>query len=138
MGDAQKRDKMQLDGFMEQMRQKLEADKVQFQAMVDSALKDKDHHIDLAKHAMEMAQVNRQMVVDKLSEIQKAADQGDHEKQLAVLQGQIDALLEKQKQMHEEVLQAKELAAAEREHEVVERDAKGKVKKAVSRPKKKQ
>jgi hypothetical protein len=138
MGDAQKRDKMQLDGFMEQMRQKLEADKVQFQAMVDSALKDKDHHIDLAKHAMEMAQVNRQMVVDKLSEIQKAADQGDHEKKLAVLQGQIDALLEKQKQMHEEVLQAKELAAAEREHEVVERDAKGKVKKAVSRPKKKQ
>jgi hypothetical protein len=36
MGDSQKRDKMQLDAFLEQMRQKLEADKTHFQAMVDS------------------------------------------------------------------------------------------------------
>jgi hypothetical protein len=138
MGDAQKRDKMAVDSFLEQMRQRMEADKVQFQAMVDAALKDKDHQIDLAKHAAEMANVNRQMVMEKLAEVAQAADNSEHEKQLTVLKGQIDALLESQKQMHEEVMQAKELAAAEREHEVVERDAKGKVKKAVSRPKKKQ
>jgi hypothetical protein len=138
MGDAQKWDKMAVDSFLEQMRQRMEADKVQFQAMVDAALKDKDHQIDLAKHAAEMANVNRQMVMEKLAEVAQAADNSEHEKQLTVLKGQIDALLESQKQMHEEVMQAKELAAAEREHEVVERDAKGKVKKAVSRPKKKQ
>jgi hypothetical protein len=136
MGDSQKRDKMQLDAFLEQMRQKLEADKTHFQAMVDQVREDKGHQVDLAKEAMRLAQENRTVITEKLAEIKQAADQTDHEKQLVVLQGQVDSLLERMKQVHEEALQAKELAAAEREHEVTARDAKGKISKTVSRVKK--
>ena len=87
---------------------------------------------------MRMAQENRNVVTEKLAEIKQAADQTDHEKQLVVLQGQIDAMLKSLEQVHETAMQARELAAAEREHEVAERDSKGKIKKTVSRVKKKQ
>jgi len=137
MGDAQKRDKADLDAFLKQMQMQHDASKEQFKAMVDSMKDDKGHQVEIAKEAMKMAQENRNVITEKLAEITQAADQSEHEKQLVVLQGQIDGLLEKMKQVHEEALQAKELAAAEREHEVSERDAKGKIKKTVSRVKKK-
>jgi hypothetical protein len=106
--------------------------------MVDQVREDKGHQVDLAKEAMRLAQENRTVITEKIAEVRQAADKSDHEKKLVLLQGQVDALLERLKQVHEEALQAKELAAAEREHEVSERDAKGKIKKTVSRVKKKQ
>ena len=138
MADAQKRDKADLDAFLKQMQMNHESAKEQFKAMVDSLREDKGHEVELAKEAMKMAQENRQVVTDKLAELAKASEQGEQQKQLVLLQGQIDALLERMKQVHEEAMQAKELAAAEREHEVQERDSKGKIKKTVSRVKKKQ
>lgn len=136
MGDAQKRDKMAIDAQLEQMRQKLEADKVQFQAMVDSALKDKDHQADAAKQVLEMANQQRQLMMEKIAELRLSADEHMVEKENIVLQGKIDALLEEQKQQAELMKEMIRLAAAERENEVTERDQKGKVKKTVSRVKK--
>jgi hypothetical protein len=137
MGDAQKRDKMAIDAQLEQMRQKLEADKVQFQAMIDSALKDKDHQQDTAKQVIEMAGQQRQLMMEKLSELRLAADQNITEKENMVVQGKIDSLLQAQSEQADMMKEMIKLAAAERETEVAERDAKGKVKKTVSRVKKK-
>lgn len=137
MADAQKRDKADLDAFLKDMQMQHDSAKEHFKAMMDAMKDDKGHELELAKKAMEMAQENRTIVTEKLAELAKASDQGEQQKQLVVLQGQIDAMLEKMKQVHEEAMQAKELAAAEREHEVSERDAKGKIKKTVSRVKKK-
>jgi hypothetical protein len=137
MGDAQKRDKMAIDAQLEQMRQKLEAYKVQFQAMIDSALKDKDHQQDTAKQVIEMAGQQRQLMMEKLSELRLAADQNITEKENMVVQGKIDSLLQAQSEQADMMKEMIKLAAAERETEVAERDAKGKVKKTVSRVKKK-
>jgi hypothetical protein len=136
MGDAQKREKMAIDAQLEQMRQKLEADKVQFQAMIDSALKDKDHQADAAKHVMEMASQQRQVMMEKLSELRLAADENITEKENMVVQGKIDSLLQAQAEQADMMKEMIKLAAAERETEVAERDQKGKVKKTVSRVKK--
>jgi hypothetical protein len=137
MADSQKRDKADLDAFLKQMQMQHESSKEHFKAVADSIKEDKGHQVELAKEAMKLAQENRSIVTEKLAELAKASDQGEQQKQLVVLQGQIDGLLERMKQVHEEALQAKELAAAEREHEVSERDQKGKIKKTVSRIKKK-
>lgn len=135
MGDAQKRDKMQQDGVLEQMRQQLESDKVQFQAMVDSAMKDKDHESDIAKQVLDMANQQRQFMMEKIAELRLHADEDMVEKENIVLQGKIDSLIESQKQQAELIKEMVRLQAAERENEVTERDQKGKVKKTVSRVK---
>lgn len=114
MGDAQKRDKMALESQLEQMRQQLEADKVKFQAMVDSALKDKDHQADAAKQILEMANQQRQLMMEKIAELRLATDQNMVEKENIVLQGKVDSLLASQehhqKQM-EQLLKANTEAA---------------------------
>jgi hypothetical protein len=138
MADVQKRDKADLDAFLKNMQMQHDSSKEHFKAVADSIKEDKGHQVELAKEAMKLAQENRSIVTEKLAELAKASDQGEQQKQLVVLQGQIDGLLERMKQVHEEALQAKELASAEREHEVSERDPKGKIKKTVSRIKKKQ
>ena len=135
MGDAQKRDKMEMDAQLEQMRQRLEASKVQFQAMVDSASKDKDHMADAAKHVMEMASQQRQVMMEKLSELRLAADKNISEKENIVFQGKVDSMLEEQKAQASRIEKMMEIAAAERETEVSERDKGGKIKKTVSRVK---
>jgi hypothetical protein len=137
MGDAQKRDKMAIDAQLEQMRQKLEADKVQFQAMIDSAMKDKDHQQDSAKQVLEMANQQRQLMMEKIAELRLSADQNLVEKENMVVQGKIDSLLQAQKDQADMMKEMIRLAAAEREAEVTERDQKGKVKKTVSRVKNK-
>lgn len=136
MGDAQKRDKMAVDAQLEQMRQQLEREKAQFQAMVDAALKDKDHQADAAKQILEMANQQRQLMMEKLTDLRLAADEKVNEKENIVIQGKIDALLQEQKQQAELMKEMIRVAAAERENEVTERDQKGKVKKTVSRVKK--
>jgi len=123
MSDAQKRDKTAIDAQLEQMRMGVEAEKVQFQEMMKRVSEDKSHNVEMAKEVMKMANENRQTVLDKLSEIQKGSMEINGEKQAMLLQGQIDALLEQQKQLHEQVMQAKELAMQEKE---IVRDAKGK------------
>ena len=137
MGDAQKRDKADMDAFLSQLQMKLDADKEQFQAMVKRMSEDKGHEVDLAKEAMKMSQENRQLVMDKLGEIAKAADQSQHEQNKIALQGKIDQVLQTQAEQAKLIEKTMELAAAEREHEVAERDQKGKIKKTVSRVKKK-
>jgi hypothetical protein len=136
MGDAQKRDKMAVDAQLEQMRQKLEADKVQFQAMIDSAMKDKDHEADVAKQVMEMANQQRQLMMEKLSELRLSQDQNVAEKENKILEGKIQSLLDAQQQQQDLMHKMIDAQMAERENEVTERDQKGKVKKTVSRVKK--
>jgi hypothetical protein len=136
MGDAQKRDKMAVDAQLEQMRQKLEADKVQFQAMVDAALKDKDHQNDAAKQMMEMANQQRQLLMEKISELRLSQDQNVAEKENKILEGKIQSLLDAQQQQQDLMHKMIDAQMAERENEVTERDQKGKVKKTVSRVKK--
>jgi hypothetical protein len=138
MADAQKRDKADQDAFLKQMQMEYESAKEQFKANVESLKKDKDYEVDIAKEAIQAMHEQRRVLMEKLAEAQKTEQENEGQKQLIALQGQVDALLERMKQVHEEALQAKELAAAEREHEVSERDAKGKIKKTVSRVKKKQ
>jgi hypothetical protein len=136
MGDAQKRDKMALDAQLEQMRQKLEGEKVQFQAMVDSALKDKDHQADASKQILEMANQQRQLMMEKLAELRLATDEKIGEKENILLEGKIQSLLDAQQQQADLMHKMLDLQAAERENEVTQRDEKGKVKKTVSRIKK--
>lgn len=136
VGDAQKRDKMAVDAQLEQMRQKLEGEKVQFQAMVDSAMKDKDHQQDAAKQLLEMATQQRQLMMEKISELRLSQDQNVADKENKLLEGKIQSLLDAQQQQHDMMKEMIKLAAAERETEVAERDTKGKVKKTVSRVKK--
>jgi hypothetical protein len=127
----------QAEAMNQQRKKEFDAEKTKFRAMVDRASEDKSMQYDLAKEAMRISQENRQTVLDKLSDIQRVAEERIGKESLTVLQGQIDAVLEGQKQMHEQIMQTKELASAEREAEVTERDQKGKVKKTVSRVKKK-
>jgi hypothetical protein len=136
MGDAQKRDKMAIDAQLEQMRQKLEGEKVQFQAMVDSALKDKDHQADASKQILEMANQQRQLMMEKLAELRLATDEKIGEKENILLEGKIQSLLDAQQQQADLMHKMLDLQAAERENEVTQRDEKGKVKKTVSRIKK--
>jgi hypothetical protein len=136
MGDAQKRDKMAIDAQLEQMRQKLEGEKVQFQAMVDSALKDKDHQADASKQILEMANQQRQLMMEKLAELRLATDEKIGEKENILLEGKIQSLLDAQQQQTDLMHKMLDLQAAERENEVTQRDEKGKVKKTVSRIKK--
>jgi len=105
MAAQQKDQKMQLDAFLEQMRQKLEADKVKFEAMVDSVSQSKDHQVDMAKEVLKIANENRQLVLDHLSAIKQAADQSQHEKQLVLMQGQVDSMLQAQQAMHDRIAQ---------------------------------
>ena len=103
--------------------------------MVDSALKDKDHMADAAKHVMEMASQQRQVMMEKLSELRLAADKNISEKENIVFQGKVDSMLEEQKAQASRIEKMMEIAAAERETEVSERDKGGKIKKTVSRVK---
>lgn len=136
MADAQKRDKMAVDASLEQMRQSLEAGKSQFQAMVDKASQEREHQQDIMKLVIEHEQQNRQRVVEALSQIRTAREQGASEQQLTVLQGVIDSLVEQQKHQHAQMEQllkgAQEAALVEKE---LVRDEKGKA--TGVRPKKK-
>lgn len=136
MGDAQKRDKMAVDAQLEQMRQQLEAGKVQFQASVDAMKQNKDHQADATKSVLDMANEQRRILTEKLGELRLQVDQKQTDQENIVLQGKVDALLAAADRQHELQVKAMELASAERENEVTQRDEKGKVKKTVSRIKK--
>jgi len=136
MGDAQKRDKMAVDAQLEQMRQQLEAGKVQFQAAADAMKQQKDHQADAAQAVLEMANEQRRILTEKLGELRLKADEKVADQENTVLQGKIDALLQASQQQHDLQIKALEIAQAEREQEVTQRDEKGKVKKTVSRIKK--
>lgn len=126
MAAQQKDQKMQLDAFLTQMQQKLEADKEKFGAMMESMKQDKDLQVDMAKHALTISHENRQMVLDKLGDLQKSAQEANNDQQLEVLKGHIQALLNQQQAMHDQ-LQTKlqgAIDAAMAEKEIV-RDAKG-------------
>jgi hypothetical protein len=123
MGDSQKRDKMAIDAQLEQMRQKLEADKVQFQAMVDASLKDKDHQAEAAKKMAEIASEHRQVMMEKMAELRQTAEKSIADKENIVLEGKIQSLLDAQQQQHDLMHKMLELQAAEREQEVTERGA---------------
>jgi hypothetical protein len=127
---------MAVDDRLEQMRQQLEAGKIQFQAAVDAMKQQKDHQQDTANQILEMANQQRQLMLEKLGELRLQADQKVADQEGQIIQGKIDAMLEGIKQLGEHQRTMMEIAAAEREQEVVQRDEKGKVKKTVSRIKK--
>jgi hypothetical protein len=103
MGDAQKRDKMGLDAQLEQMRQQLEAGKVQFQASVDRANKEQERQVDMLKAALEEERANRERIMDAMTQIRIAQEQGKADQETTVLQGVVDSQLEAQKHEHAKV-----------------------------------
>lgn len=105
MGDAQKRDKMAIDAQLEQMRQQLEAGKMQFTAMVDKANQDRQHQQDILKMVMEQESANRQRVVDALTQIKVAREQGANDQQQVILQGVVDGLIQQQAHQHTQMEQ---------------------------------
>lgn len=135
MADAQKRDKADLDAFMKDMDRRFEAEKVKFEAMMESAMKDKDHQNEAAKAVLDMANQQRQMMMEKLSELRLSVDENNAAKEQTVLEGKIEAVLQSMQHQHENTQKLLEIAQAERENEVTERDKQGKVKKTVSRVK---
>jgi len=96
LGDAQKRDKMAMDAQLEQMRQQLEAGKVQYQAMVEKASQELKHQAEIVKTMVEAEQQNRQRVVDALAQIKIAQEQGANDQQQTVLKGMVDSALQAQ------------------------------------------
>ena len=100
MGDSQKRDKMAQDAQLEQMRQKLEADKVQFQAMVDRATQEQKQQSELIKKMVEQEQKGREKMMDALAQIRISKEQGVNDKENIALQGVVDSALEDQKHLH--------------------------------------
>ena len=136
MGDAQKRDKMGMDAQLEQMRQKLEADKVQFQAMADERAKQLDAMMesvgqqrDLQVKAVE-ARIDaeakeRQAMIAAIAAAKQEADKGDQDKEKMVLQASLDQVLEQQRQQGE---QNKEIIKAMLAPREIVRDSKGKAK----------
>jgi hypothetical protein len=127
MGDAQKRDKMAVDAQLEQMRQQLEAGKVQFQAMVEKTSQERQHQQDIIKMMADHEQENRGRVVDALAQMQIAREQGANDQQQTVLQGMVDSLRAQQDHQHS---QMEQLLKAHTEAQLMEkevvRDAKGK------------
>jgi len=100
MGDAQKRDKMAIDAQLEQMRQKLEAGTVQFKAMMDRSEQSREHQSEISKIMLEQESQNRQKVIDAISQMKAAKEQGATEQQGIVLQGIIDSLIAQQQHQH--------------------------------------
>lgn len=96
LGDAQKRDKMAMDAQLEQMRQQLEAGKVQYQAMVERASQELKHQAEIVKTMVEAEQQNRQRVVDALAQIKIAQEQGASDQQQTLLKGMVDSALKAQ------------------------------------------
>jgi hypothetical protein len=137
MGDAQKRDKMALDAELEQLRQMMEADKVQFQAMVDKADQERSHQAELIKMAVESDQADRQRVVEALTQIRVATEQANAEQANIQIKGAVDSLLSAQEHHQtkmEQILQA-QADAALIEKEIVRDEKTGKA--TGVRPKKK-
>jgi len=83
-----------------------------------------------------MANQQKQLLIEKISELRLSVDQNMAEKENTVLEGKVQSLLDAQQQQADLLHKMLELQAAERENEVVARDEKGKVKKTVSRIKK--
>jgi hypothetical protein len=100
LGDSQKRDKMALDAQLEQMRLDLEAGKVQFQAMVERATRELDAQSEAYKLVLEQEKASREKMMDLLSQVRLAQEQGVSEQQKVVLQGEVDSMLEAQKHDH--------------------------------------
>lgn len=119
MGDAQKRDKMAVDAQLEQMRQMMEADKTQFQAMVDKANQEREHQAELIRMAVEADQANRQRVIDALTQIKTAQMQAETDKEKIGAQGAIDSLL--QAQQHQQT-QMEQLLKAQTEAALIEKE----------------
>jgi hypothetical protein len=136
LGDAQKRDKMGIDAQLENLRREQEAQLAQLKVMFDAAMKEKDHQADAAKQVMEMANQQRQLMMEKLSELRLSQDENVAEKENKILEGKIQSLLDAQQQQQDLMHKMIDAQMAERENEVTERDQKGKVKKTVSRVKK--
>lgn len=103
VGDAQKRDKMAQDAQLEQMRQQLEAGKVQYQAMVDKASQELKHQAEITKTLVQGEQENRQRVIDALSQIKIAQEQGASDQQQTILKGLVDSVLQQQEHHHAKI-----------------------------------
>ncbi|TFH49614.1 MAG: hypothetical protein E4H01_03890 [Lysobacterales bacterium] len=123
MGDAQKRDKMGLEAQLKQMQDNWDKEKIALQGMIDAGIKDKSHDADAAKQAMEAANQERQLMLDKLSDISMAVDKNESDKEKIALQGIVDRVLEAQKATNDHIARLHEAAIAEKE---IVRDAKGK------------
>ena len=66
---------MMVDMQLEQMRHKLEADRVKFEAMMQSAMQEKDQQARAAEKVLEMANEQKQLMLEKLTEMKIVHDQ---------------------------------------------------------------
>lgn len=87
--DEQKKLKMNFDGMMEQARQSADAQKTQFQAMVDRASQESKQQHEMSKEAMKAAvsesQTMLQGVIDGFAQAQKEMHEKQSQKMDAVL-----------------------------------------------------
>lgn len=116
--DAQQQQKaaqMQTDAQLEQMRQQMDAWKVQFQAAVDAAMQQKDHQAEAAQQVVQMAQEQRQVLMEKLAELRLSEDNNQVEKEKLLLQGQIDSILQSQQALHDHLKMVHEAMLAPKE-----------------------
>jgi hypothetical protein len=132
MQDAQKKMKLEFDAAMDQRDKAFQAQAEQFKAMVQSALKDKDHRAALQQTAVDAASDNQARVVDAITTLKVAEKQAEERHSEIVLQGVIDSMAQMQKEAHERHQQSVEVMtklteAAMAEKEIV-RDEKGKAK----------
>lgn len=152
--------KAQHDAFKEERKAQHEKEKMELQAMIDSALQSQQQAVDVQKQREQQAgdaQMNREnnaaqeresdkaraqetkhKAIDLISQVDKdARDQANTEKNEEI-KAILAMMQDNSKAQNEVILKTIESALlAERETEVAERDQKGKVKKTVSRVKKK-
>jgi hypothetical protein len=99
MADVQKREKMGVDAQLEQMRQQLEAGKF----AAEQSEKERDRQIDMLKSALEEERADRERIMDAMTQIRIAQEQGRADQETTVLQGVVDSQLETQRHEHAKV-----------------------------------
>ena len=103
--DEQKKMKLRFDAFMAEETHRREADKAKFEAMVSSAEEHSKHQSELVKKGMELQQAHNDRILDSLTQLQIAGQQGDDDKSSIVLQGIVDSLVKAQEHHHSKVEQ---------------------------------
>lgn len=88
MQDEQKKQKMQFDGAMEQMRQKHDAEKTKYQSMIDRMMQESEQRASLQQEAVKASageqQILLQGVVKQIEEYHKQAHERDLQQREAI------------------------------------------------------
>jgi hypothetical protein len=139
--------KTQNDMVKQEQKQEHEQQKMKIQAMIDAALQANEQRAQAQQQAQQQAGVAQEndkareqesnvKLVDILWEKNKGEEEAKRGQQQEEMKAILSMIQDNSKAQNEAILKMIEASLAERETEVAERDAKGKVKKTVSRVKK--